>query len=73
MIQLIIYTSILRIIVECFSSLEIPSNLDAAGVEARELLEGTGREVDTARSAAGAKVDNGCVDESALVCMNFCQ
>ena len=54
-------------------SLEIPSDLDAAGVEARELLEGTGREVDTARSAAGAKVDNGGVDESALVCMNFCQ
>ena len=73
MTLLIIHTSILPIISTVFSSLEIPSDLDAAGVEARELLEGTGREVDTARSAAGAKVDNGGVNESALVCMNFCQ
>ena len=67
MIQLIIYTSILRIIVECFSSLEIPSNLDAAGVEARELLKGTGREVDTARGATRAEVHDRRIDKLALV------
>ncbi len=48
-------------------SLVIPGDSDATGIEAGELLEGTGRQVHAARSAAGAQVDNGGVDESTLV------
>ena len=50
------------------TSLEVPGNLDAPGVETCEILEGRRGEVDAARGATGAEVDDGGVDELALVC-----
>ena len=49
------------------TSLEVPGNLDAPGVETCEILEGRRGEVDAARGATGAEVDDGGVDELALV------